>query len=133
MGAWGPNSFENDDAADWVYEFESSGIAAVTSALDRVCSLVPDEYLEAPEASVAIAAAEIVAAARDGDVSSLSESTRDALAKNRLSFAGLPLLKRAETAVERVLARSELKKLWEEGERGDVWLGAMATLLARLR
>lgn len=133
MGAWGTSSFENDYAADWVYELESSGVVAVTSVLDRVRKLAPDEYLEAPEASVAIAAAEIVAAARDGDVSNLSESAREALSKHELSFAGLPLSDAAKTAVERVLAKSELKELWEEGEVGEVWLDAMAKLLARLR
>ena len=83
MGAWGCGSFENDDAVDWVYEFESSGVAAVASALEHVSSIAEDEYLEAPEASAAIAAAEIVAAAQDGDLSKLSETAREAFDRHR--------------------------------------------------
>ena len=59
MGACGCGSFENDDAADWVYEFESSGVVAAASALEHVSSIVEDEYLETPEASAAIAAARL--------------------------------------------------------------------------
>jgi Domain of unknown function (DUF4259) len=65
MGAWGHGSFENDDAADWVHEFELQGASAVVPAQESVSKIPEDEYLEAPEASVAIAAAEIVAAARE--------------------------------------------------------------------
>jgi Domain of unknown function (DUF4259) len=133
MGAWGMGSFENDDAADWVYEFEGSGASAVASALEQVSALAPDEYLEAPEASVALAAAEIIAAVRDGDLSNLSESAREALTKHKTSFAGSALSDSARTAVERILAQSELRELWEEGEGGGGWLEAMAKLLARLR
>lgn len=78
MGARGCGSFENDDAADWVYELESGGVAAVASALEQVSSVAEDEYLEAHEASAAMAAAEIVAAGRDGDLSKLSETAREA-------------------------------------------------------
>jgi hypothetical protein len=43
-----------------------------------------DEYLEAPEAQVAIAAAAMVASARDGDLSSLSfEDDRKAFSKHQ--------------------------------------------------
>ena len=133
MGAWGTNSFENDYAADWVFEFDAVGVEAVVSALDRVCKLAPDEYLEAPEASIAIAAAEIVAAARDGDRSNLSESAREALDRHQLSFTESPLSDQARRAVERVLAQSELRELWEEGGVGRVWLDAMGKLLVRLQ
>ena len=54
MGAWGRGSFDNDDAADWVYEFERDGAAAVASALRQAAALGEDDYLEAPEASQAI-------------------------------------------------------------------------------
>jgi Domain of unknown function (DUF4259) len=78
MGEWGCGSFENDDAGDWAYELESSGVAAVASALEQVSGVAEDEYLEAHEASAAIAVDEIVAAARDGDLSKLSETACEA-------------------------------------------------------
>jgi hypothetical protein len=33
MGAWGTAAFDNDDASDWVYDFEKRGMDAVESAL----------------------------------------------------------------------------------------------------
>ena len=47
MGAWGHGSFENDGAADWVYELETAeDLAVVISALKRVAE-AGDEYGEA--------------------------------------------------------------------------------------
>lgn len=61
-GAWESGSFDNDDAMDWVAMcVRSKGASAVGKTLEA--SLKP-AYLEAPEASEAIAAAEVVAAAR---------------------------------------------------------------------
>jgi hypothetical protein len=133
MGAWGCGSFENDDAADWVYEFESSGVAAVASALEHVSSVAEDEYLEAPEASAAIAAAEIVAAARDGDLSKLSETAREAFARHRESLIASHLCEAARRAVERVRRQSELKELWEEGEEREIWSRGVDSVSLRLR
>ena len=62
MGAWGFGSFDNDDAADFLADATESGdLSLVRGALDNV--LTSTEYVEAPDASQAIAAAEIVAAA----------------------------------------------------------------------
>jgi hypothetical protein len=133
MGVWGSGSFENDDAADWVCEFENSGVAAAASALEQVSSIAEDEYLEAPEASMAIAAAEIVAAARDGDLSKLSETAREAFARYRESLIASQLSESARRVVERILRRSELKELWEESEEGEIWSRGMDTLSLRLR
>lgn len=62
-GAWGPGAFENDDALDWTWELESSrGSSVLVSAFERVVSSAG--YIEAPDCSAAIAAAEVVAALR---------------------------------------------------------------------
>jgi hypothetical protein len=133
MGAWGCGSFENDDAADWVYELESSGVAAVALALVHVSSIAEDEYLEAPEASAAIAAAEIVAAARDGDLSKLSETAREAFVRHRESLVASHLSEPARRALERIRRQSELKELWEESEEGEIWSRQVDSLSRRLR
>jgi len=133
MGTWGYGSFDNDDAADWVYEFESSGRAAVTSALRRVAELANGKYLEAPEATTALAAAEIVAAAHDGDLSKLSEEARKAFVAHRQSLTGSVDVATARKAVERVARESELKELWEESDESQNWLNEVNGLLARLR
>jgi hypothetical protein len=61
MGAWGAGAFDNDDALDWLSELVDSPDFALGRAVLDVTAL---EYLEAPEGSAALAAAEVVAAAR---------------------------------------------------------------------
>ncbi|MGB5214845.1 MAG: DUF4259 domain-containing protein [Anderseniella sp.] len=132
MGAWGSGSFENDDAADWVYQFDDSGVAAVETTLRKVYELTDDDYLEAPEASEAVAAAEIVAAMRDSDLSQLSDDARKALAKHQATWDNSSVSDSARLAIERILQQSELKELWEEGDDSK-WVAAMARLQSRLR
>lgn len=62
MGAWGVGSFENDDAGDFLGDVTDSGdLSLIREALDNV--LTSTEYVEAPDACMAIVAAEVVAAA----------------------------------------------------------------------
>lgn len=62
MGAWAHESFENDDAMDWVGDLlKSDGTGSIAVALDQVLA-VGDDYLEAPDASMGLAAAQVVAA-----------------------------------------------------------------------
>src|SRR5215475_13195140 len=60
MEAWGAESFQNDDAADWLARLG----AMSPDDLTRVFSLVADNsgYVEATDASIAVAAAEVIAA-----------------------------------------------------------------------
>lgn len=133
MGAWGHGSFENDDAADWLAEFEAVGFGAVAAALERVTRLADDEYLEAPEASMAIAAAEMVAAARAGDMAILPKNAQAAFVRHRSSLMSSPIRDLAHSAVQRVRRKSELKDLWDEAGQGDAWMKAMESLIQRLR
>ena len=57
MGAWGSGPFENDDACDWLDELADSGVAALREALALADAA---DYLEAPDGSVVVAAAEVV-------------------------------------------------------------------------
>jgi Domain of unknown function (DUF4259)/Immunity protein 26 len=135
MGAWGPGSFENDDALDFVVRLEREGAAAIRAALEDVAGLSARDYPEAPDASSAIAAGEIVAAARDGDVSRLPKAAQDWLDGHDDSVAVPALLALARRAVERVLMRSELKELWEEGGangQSEAWSNGVCRLIARL-
>jgi Domain of unknown function (DUF4259) len=135
MGAWGHGSFENDDASGWVSEFDADGVGAVVSALEHVSQLGEDEYLEAPEASVAIAAAEMVASARDGDLSGLSfEDDRKAFSKHQHALTGSHLVELARRAIERILRQSELKDLWRDGVEPDrqSWFKGMDKLFSRV-
>ena len=128
MGAWGMGPFENDDAADWVYEVEDGGIDAIHDVLDATVDL--DE----PDASVgaaAVAAAELVAVIAGqpgpplpGDVAAL--------------VAGLgpvepTLIDAALAAVAHVRSNGELAELWAESDDHDAWLATLDDITQRLR
>ena len=132
MGAWGAGPFENDDAGDWVWELEDDTDGSVIAAtLGVVVDTGADEYLEAPDANNAVAAAEIVASAqgrRHPDLPSEARAWLDA-------HAGLidrQLVTLARTAVTRVAESSEARDLWDEA--GDTeWGPYIADLITRLR
>lgn len=132
MGAWGYGNFNNDDALDWLSEFESTGAEAAAEELESVSDMPEDEYLEAPQASAAVAAAAIVAAARDGDLSKLPQDARDALAQHRDYLLDPQLAEQARRAVARIARQSELKELWEQGTGSGKWSREIADLSLRL-
>jgi hypothetical protein len=135
MGAWGTGSFDNDDALDLVTELERDGHVAIQTALENVIGLGAREYLQAPAASAAIAASEIIAAARDRDVVRLPEDARRWVDIQGDSVATTPLVEQARRALERILLRSELKDLWEEGHddaQFHSWERGVRQLMTRL-
>lgn len=132
MGAWGHGSFENDSAMDWMENaFRPGGAAAVEAALRYVAESAEDTYIDVDEASAVVAAAEFVAAARDGDLSRLGTTQND-FAAHRQSLTNPRLLPLARKALARILRKSELQALWSEGQDKS-WLNEMNNLLARLR
>lgn len=132
MGTWGVNTFENDDAQDWLVELQEDG-----SVDFLVSSLSADEagggYLEAPDGARILCAAEVVAAAVSGDRDALPEEAASWLQAQRgIDFARLAPV--AKTSVDRVLAEhSELRELWQENA-GDFpeWRASVARLRSRL-
>ena len=113
MGAWGSDTFENDDACDWVAELEESADASVVE--ETLSAAAGDEYLESPEASRALAACEVVARWKGnwGKRDSYTEKL-DAwvLAHPRPPTEALTAL--ALGAIDRVLgSQSELAELWD--------------------
>ena len=73
MGAWGALAFDNDDACDWAGDLDAvDDFSLVEAAFDTVESAA---YLEAPDASNALAACEVVAraAGRGGYQNSYTE------------------------------------------------------------
>lgn len=63
MGAWGVKPFENDDAADFVYQVESDGLDAILAGLDAAATA---DYCEADQGAQAVAAAALAASPRYG-------------------------------------------------------------------
>lgn len=129
MGAWGTGAFDNDDASDWVYELEKSGLAAVEAA---IADALRATDLEAPVDTNAIAAGEVVAAALGRPAATLPDDVQDVVER----LAGTVTAehaRRARTAVEGVLESSELAELWAEADEEAAWRSGVEDLLARLR
>lgn len=131
MGAWGSGVFENDDASDWVWELEDDTDGSVlVEALSAVTDADPGE-VDAPDACNALAAAEIVAAARGKRSVELPAEAEAWLAANTAAVDDR-LVALAVAATARVADDSELKDLWDEA--GDsAWAEGVAALLERLR
>lgn len=129
-GAWGDGSFENDDAMDWVNDCvhaTSPGVLKV--ALARVLDA---DVVEAPDASAAIVAAEVVAA-------SLGKASPAMPVNLKTWLAGQPgaqiaaqaaLAQRALTKIEDP-RHSELRQLWSEG-KANQWLTKVQALRKRI-
>jgi hypothetical protein len=131
MGAWGAGIFENDDALDWLGDFRAEGIQAAAAALADVLAL-KGEYLEAPLASRAVAAAEVVAAASGRPGANLPDDLTEWLASHQVPQSA-ELLRNASAALTRVMAESELRDLWVDSEEFNAWEASLQDVLSRLR
>jgi Domain of unknown function (DUF4259) len=130
MGAWSHEPFGNDDANDWAYELdEAEDLSYVEAALDAV--LETDGYLEAPEASCAVAAVEVIAKllGKGTQSDAYTEKVDDWVAR----VGAKPpraLLEKAQRALERIRGeQSELKELWHEGDAAE-WEASLSSLHA---
>jgi hypothetical protein len=129
VGAWGIGNFENDDASDWVWELEqASGTEILQSVFDQINTT---QYREAPDCSMALAAAEVVAALKGRPSAELPEEAKSWI--ERIKGAPEPgLVKSAREAVDHVLVDSELQELWEEVEQYGEWQSQLKELMSRL-
>jgi len=128
MGAWDVGSFDNDDAEDWAAEFEEA--PSMSSVLESLERAIASRYVEAPEGSIAIAAAEVVAAIAGSPSASLPQGIAAWAASQEAEPEHLAL---ARKAVARVATgkSSELRELWEESTPEE-WQAAIADLEERL-
>ena len=134
MGIWGAGAFENDTAADWVYGLgEVSDLSLIAGTLDRALAF-GDDYLEAPDAQEAIAAAEAVARllGRFGERNDYTRPMDDWV--SWMTETPPPgLVSKARLILSRIQREpSELLALWAESGRGEAWLGSLAELAGRL-
>ena len=130
-GAWGDGSFENDDAMDWAATCaEARSIAPVREALERS---LRGKYLEAPDGSEAVAAAEVVAAARRKPMAGLPGDLA-AWVKRQSPAALAKLAPLALRALRRVRdpKTSELRQLWDQA-KPEKWVEVITDLESRLR
>ena len=133
MGAWGHQNFENDSAMDFVGEFiETPNLDVIKEALSFVIEAgAEEEYIEVDEASAALAAAEIVAAALGQAATDVPEELQASIQKTGLTVDD-KMLKKARKAVKQVLRESELQELWQEGGEPNEWQQVQDGLLKRL-
>ena len=128
MGEWGTGPFDNDDAADWIYKLEES---PAISTLRRALDIATMKYVEVREASVAVAAAQIVAAALGRPGPALPTQAATWIQEHSATVTeGEHRL--AIAAVDRVLSDySELRALWAESPDNE-WNNQMQELRHRL-
>ncbi len=124
---------ENDDAIEWLEGFETDGPRAIDEALNAVGELEAGEYVDGQMAAYALAAAELVAAAREADDSRLPESLADSMEEHRDAINEGAFAKIALKAVTRILKRSELKDQWDDDADSETTLEEVRDLQERLR
>ena len=125
--------FEHDEVADWLAGFETDGAPAIEAALTAINEMDKDDFIEGSDAAFALAAAELVAAARDEDHSRLPKTLHAALEGHEDAINAAKLTGAARKAVQRVLKNSELKDAAEEEGEGEEWAEDIGDLLERLR
>jgi len=129
MAAWGSGNFENDDAQDWLGQLASLTIEDLSPILSRAADNT--DYLEAPGSSVAVAAAEAVAALKGTPAEAAPREITEWVSKVKAK-PGPDLSAVAVRAVQRVRTNSELKDLWLEAEGLNEWSAALRDLEKRL-
>jgi hypothetical protein len=128
MAAWGSGSFENDDAADWLARLGTIG----PDDLTKIFGTAADDtgYVEAPAASIVVAAAEVVAALNGRP---LQDVPAEIVKWTTNRQAPAPELKALTLrALDRVRKNSELKDLWLEADGLNDWTAAIQDLQTRV-
>ena len=121
MGTWGIGIFDNDAAADWVFQLEgSSDLSVIDSSLDNA---LDEDYLDVDYACEALAAVETIARlqGKSGEKTPYAEGVDAWVAKSKFEVAK-PMIAKAIKVIDRVLGpESELMELWSESDEFDNW------------
>lgn len=128
MAGWGTGSFENEHAQNWLAQLNQLTVDDLTEILRHANE---SEYLEAPDASAVVTAAEVIAAAggTPGDV--LPREISDWISRIEGS-PSVTLRGIASQAVERIRRNSELRDLWMQAEGLNEWSTGLRDLEKRL-
>jgi hypothetical protein len=129
MGGWGTGSFENEDAQNFLGRLNSVEVGGLKQMLSKAAD---QDYLDAPESSVVIAVAEVVATAKGNPPQAVPSQVAEWVSK----IEGAPsseMSELARLAVYKVRTNSELKDLWLEAEGLNEWSAALRDLEERLR
>lgn len=129
MAGWGTGSFENEDAQKFLGQLKSLGINDLRQILARAAD--QRDYMEAPESSVAIAAAEVIAALIGAPSSKMPREIADWISATG-SDPTEELNELARRAVCKIRSSSEIKDLWLEAEGLNEWSAVLRDLEQRL-
>jgi hypothetical protein len=128
MGGWGTGSFENDEAQNFLGRLNSVEVGDLKQMLANAADR---DYVDAPESSVVIAAAEVVATAKGNPPEAVPSQIAEWV--SRIEGAPSPEMSElARLAVYKVRTNSELKDLWLEAEGLNEWSVALRDLEERL-
>jgi hypothetical protein len=133
MAGWGTGSFENDDAQAWLPQLASLTVDDLKPPLSRAADNA--DYLEAPNSSIAVAAAEVVAALKGAPAAAMPKEIADWVSRAKLNSNEGPipdLAVLALRAIQRVRTKSELKDLWLEADGLNEWSANLRDLEKRL-
>jgi hypothetical protein len=128
MPGWGTGNFENEDAQNFLNGLEAKEPGELKQILARADD---EDYLDAPAASVVVAAAEVVATAKGMPPETAPPQITEWIGK----IDGAPsdeMKELARRAVNKVRLNSELKDLWLEAEGLNEWSAALRDLEGRL-
>ena len=132
MGAWGNGIFENDTAADWVYQLEGcTDLSIIDKTLDNALHA---DYLDSDDACEALAAIETLTRlqGRGGEPSAYTEAVDQWVAANPLAVS-LPIIEKSLKVIDLTLSsNSELFELWAETDELDDWKNEINDLRQRL-
>lgn len=137
MGSWGIGNFDNDDAMDWVIDLQKSkNLHVLLFPLNIINSSV--EFLEAPDCREALAAADVIVARLNDDITEIPEEARKWVRKRRRLFRKTPQVTAyhaeiAKMAVEKIIYDSELKDQMVEAFEFGPWLQIQEHLIEKLR
>jgi hypothetical protein len=130
MGAWGIGPFDNDDAQDFVLDLADVPDDELERRLAEALAL-PSGYVEVPEASIAVAAAALVAVGA-GMAPPESPTVCEFVASRSVPTT-TALREAAKAALDRVASQdSELWELWQDAGEADQVLASHEAINGRL-
>ena len=135
MGAWDSDPFGNDTACDWSYSLEDyEDLELIEETLAKIEEM-GDEYIEAPDAEEAIAAADTLARLKGKAYvkNSYTEAVDEWVSQQQLEVPQ-DLLDLAVHVIDRIQTEpSELLELWEESDDVGAWKKHLEALKKRLQ
>jgi hypothetical protein len=133
MGAWGPGSFQNDTALDFLEDaLRSQSTHLVTDALRSADDAPAVQQLDIQIAERVLAAGELIAASCGRGAGELPEGALEWV-RNHHDQLDESILALAGRAVRRVVQEAPAyRELWFSSQKAEAWLSSVQDLAGRL-